>query len=72
MARNPNDVKTRAVIAFYKKLLKSNRVQQNGPAYRRLIELEKRHEQQTRWFGIRYKEGSKIRSDYVLAHKDLN
>ena len=36
------------------------------------IELEKRYEQQTRWFGIRYKEGSKIRSDFMLAHKDLN
>ena len=64
-------MKRRALIAFYKRLLKRNVVRQNGAAHQRMKELEKTYEQQTRWFGIRYK-GIADESTSVVAKKDLN
>jgi len=53
---NKRPPKKKAIIALYKQLLKQNRVQQFGPAFHRMRELEKLYKQETRWYTYRLKE----------------
>ena len=66
-----NSMKRRAVISFYKTLLKKNRVQQYGPAYKRMLQLEQKYKQETGWLRYRKEELMKTSLDW-LNEKDLN
>jgi hypothetical protein len=66
---NHKKMKLLGLISFYKRLLKSNQIQKNGSASRRLKQLERKYEQRTRWLGVRYK---KDKASFWLAPKDLN
>jgi len=72
MSGSNNSIKRRGLIAFYKKLLKQNRIKQYGAACQRLRQLEERQLQQTRWFGVRYKSEINENNSLGLATKDLN
>ena len=72
MSNSNKTMKRRALISMYKKLLKSNRIKQFGPAYHRMKELEQKHLQQTRWFGVRYRNEASKSNSLGLATKDLN
>ena len=64
-------MKKRAVISFYKALLKKNRIQQYGPAYKRMLQLEQKYKQETGWLSYREEEQMKTSLDW-LNKKDLN
>ncbi len=53
-------LKKRGIIGMYKMMLKNNRVQQNGPAYHRMRELEKEYIKETRWLRSRLKDDDEI------------
>ena len=53
-------LKKRGLIGVYKMMLKNNTVQQNGPAYHRMRELEKEYIKETRWLRSRLKDDDEI------------
>ena len=53
-------LKKRGIIGMYKMMLKNNMVQQNGPAYHRMRELEKEYIKETRWLRSRLKDDDEI------------
>jgi len=53
-------LKKRGIIGVYKMMLKNNMVQQNGPAYHRMRELEKEYIKETRWLRSRLKDDDEI------------
>jgi hypothetical protein len=53
-------LKKRGIIGVYKMMLKNNTVQQNGPAYHRMRELEKEYIKETRWLRSRLKDDDEI------------
>ena len=55
-----NTLKKRGIIGVYKMMLKNNMVQQNGPAYHRMRELEKEYIKETRWLRSRLKDDDEI------------
>ena len=74
MSSEYKKLRKRALIGLYKKLLKQDRIQQSGAAYRRMRQLELKYQQQTRWLGVRYQES--MTDDHALAKliktEDLN
>lgn len=69
MASN-EQLKKRAIISFYKRLMKDNRVQQNGPAYRRMRQLEKKYIRETRWLRSRLKDDESV--SFSWLNESLN
>ena len=69
MASN-EQLKKRAIISFYKRLMKDNRVQQNGPAYRRMRQLEKNYIRETRWLRSRLKDNESV--SFSWLNESLN
>ena len=57
---NERALKKRGIIAIYKMMLKNNMVQQNGPAYHRMRELEKKYIKETRWLRSRLEDDDEI------------
>ena len=57
---NERALKKRGIIGIYKMMLKNNMVQQNGPAYHRMRELEKKYIKETRWLRSRLKDDDEI------------
>jgi hypothetical protein len=63
-------LKKRGIISLYKILLKKNRVQQNGPAYKRMRKLEIEYIKETRWLSQRSQDVNEI--TFGWQTKNLN
>jgi hypothetical protein len=63
-------LKKRGIIGIYKMLLKKNTVQQSGPAYKRMRELEREYIKETRWLSGRLKDDESI--SFGWLKEDLN
>ena len=57
---NERALKKRGIIGIYKMMLKNNMVQQNGPAYHRMRELEKEYIKETRWLRSRLEDDESV------------